>query len=106
MMLGPARSKRDSDGWISALDLPLARDQDFVLVIADPPLRTVIASVARGNGYQVLHCSTPLDGIQLLERFGSRIVCAILSSAARWGFPMRALIADEYPAIRQVALVG
>lgn len=100
------RSKRDSDGWISSLGLHRASGRDHVLVVAEPPLQEVAAGVVRDNGMKPLLCRTPLDAIQHLERQGSVIAYAILSSLAWGGLELRALLTDEYPDVARVLLVG
>lgn len=101
------RSKRDSDGWISSLALAVEpTERNRVLVMAQEPLEKVACAVARENGLAPIACKTPLQAIQYLVREGGRIAYAIISSAANGGVEMRRLLADEFPDIKPVMLVG
>ena len=75
-----------------------------VLVVAEQTLREELSAAVRLNGYEVLSCQTPLEAIQLLERYSSRIGYAVLSPAAPRVLELRELLADEYPAIQPMVL--
>jgi hypothetical protein len=75
-----------------------------VLVLVEEPLRAEIVSAVRTNGYEAHACKTPLDVIQILERYGKRIAYAVLSPAAPRALEVRELLADEYPSIQPLVL--
>jgi len=75
-----------------------------VLVLAEPGLRDELATAVRANGYEVLACQTPLEAIQLLQRYSRGIGYAVLSPAAPQALELRELLADEYPAIQPLVL--
>jgi hypothetical protein len=89
-------------GWLSDQVSPRIGDRDTVLVWAADPVRSALAELVQGFGYEVRAPATPLEAIDALIDAGDRISHALLSLDVELG--LREFLADEYPAIECVTL--
>lgn len=92
--------------WLRSLATQLQHGRDVVLLIADGPGQQQLADMLRPIAREVITASGLVDAKQVLQRRGSQIAAAVISSQPDWGLQLRPLLAAEYPEIRRVVLIG
>jgi len=80
--------------------------RNVALVIAEPSIAEVIASIYRACGYEVPVTRTPLEVVQMLVTDGDRIDTVLICPDVHWaeGFPE--FIEAEYPEVGRVELAA
>lgn len=95
----------EGEAWVSVLPPPEG-DRDALLLVADEPIRGAVWEMATRGGYDVFACRTPLEVVDTLVGAGDRIACVVMESEAHWGNGLREFLADEYPQLQKMILVG
>lgn len=95
----------EGEAWVSVLPPPLD-GRDALLLVADEPIRGAVWELATRGGYDVFACRTPLDVVDTLVGASDRIACVVMESAVQWGKGLREFLADEYPRLQKLILVG
>jgi hypothetical protein len=95
----------EGETWASVLPPP-ADGRDALLLVADEPIRGAVWELATRGGYDVFACRTPLEVVDTLVGAGDRIACVVMESGAGWGSGLREFLADEYPRLQRMILVG
>jgi len=95
----------EGEAWVSVLPPPLD-GRDALLLVADEPVRGAVWELAIRAGYDVYACRTPLEVVDTLVGIGDNVACVVMDSGARWGRGLREFLADEYPRLQRMILVG
>ena len=102
----PALPDLESDTAWSSMLPPALDGHDALLLVADEPIRGAVWELATRGGYDVFACRTPLEVVDTLVGAGDRIACVVMESAAQWGSGLREFLADEYPRLQTMIVVG
>jgi len=95
----------EGEACVSGLPPPLD-GRDALLLVADEPVRGAVWEMATHAGYDVFACRTPLEVVDTLVGAADRIGCVVLESEAGWGNGLREFLAEEYPRLQRLILVG